>query len=181
MSEPGYEIRKIHPPGVASAPTSGFVPAVVWNEFVLSPCRWRTTPAPVLTRAPLSRSAGRARRLDDVGEKRGDEDGATEPVSATCHIELVEISVVDLVPTHRVVERTRDVDPDRAVFLAKIVGQVGPRHQIEPDEAHASLPSFTVIRLIKPLLHVPAGRSRLGRPMPSLFPRGRGHGEHLAA
>jgi enamine deaminase RidA (YjgF/YER057c/UK114 family) len=30
----GYEIRKIHPPGVASAPTSGFVPAVVCNEFV---------------------------------------------------------------------------------------------------------------------------------------------------
>lgn len=30
----GYEIRKIHPPGVASAPTSGFVPAVVCNDFV---------------------------------------------------------------------------------------------------------------------------------------------------
>jgi enamine deaminase RidA (YjgF/YER057c/UK114 family) len=30
----GYEIRKIHPPGVASAPTSGFVPAVICNEFV---------------------------------------------------------------------------------------------------------------------------------------------------
>ena len=50
--------------------------------------------------------------------------------------ELVEISVVDLVPTHRVVERARDVDSDRAVFLEKIVGQVGPWHQIEPDEAH---------------------------------------------
>src|SRR3954470_22749352 len=34
MPEAGYEIRKIHPPGVASAPTSGFVPAVVCNEFV---------------------------------------------------------------------------------------------------------------------------------------------------
>ena len=34
VPEPGYEIRKIHPPGVASAPTSGFVPAVVCNEFV---------------------------------------------------------------------------------------------------------------------------------------------------
>jgi enamine deaminase RidA (YjgF/YER057c/UK114 family) len=32
--EPGYEIRKIYPPGVASAPTSGFVPAVVCNDFV---------------------------------------------------------------------------------------------------------------------------------------------------
>ena len=35
--------------------------------------------------------------------------------------ELVEISVVDLVPTHRVIERARDVDPDRAVLLAKVV------------------------------------------------------------
>jgi enamine deaminase RidA (YjgF/YER057c/UK114 family) len=34
MPEAGYEIRKIYPPGVASAPTSGFVPAVVCNEFV---------------------------------------------------------------------------------------------------------------------------------------------------
>jgi enamine deaminase RidA (YjgF/YER057c/UK114 family) len=30
----GRDIRKIHPPGVASAPTSGFVPAVVCDEFV---------------------------------------------------------------------------------------------------------------------------------------------------
>ena len=30
----GYDIRKIHPEGVASAPTSGFVPAVVCNNFV---------------------------------------------------------------------------------------------------------------------------------------------------
>jgi enamine deaminase RidA (YjgF/YER057c/UK114 family) len=29
-----YEIRKIYPPGVASAPTSGYVPAIVCNEFV---------------------------------------------------------------------------------------------------------------------------------------------------
>ena len=31
---PDYEIRKIHPAGVASAPTSGFVPTVVCNDFV---------------------------------------------------------------------------------------------------------------------------------------------------
>ncbi|MGH7038701.1 MAG: RidA family protein [Stellaceae bacterium] len=31
---PGREIRKIHPPGVGTAPTSGFVPAVVCDEFV---------------------------------------------------------------------------------------------------------------------------------------------------
>jgi len=34
MPGPGREIRKIHPPGVASAPTSGFVPAVVCDDFV---------------------------------------------------------------------------------------------------------------------------------------------------
>jgi enamine deaminase RidA (YjgF/YER057c/UK114 family) len=32
--EAGFEIRKVHPPGVASAPTSGFVPAVVCGDFV---------------------------------------------------------------------------------------------------------------------------------------------------
>ena len=34
MPEAGYEIRKVYTPGVASAPTSGFVPAVVCNDFV---------------------------------------------------------------------------------------------------------------------------------------------------
>lgn len=34
MPEPGYEIRKVHPRGVASAPTSLFVPAIVCNDFV---------------------------------------------------------------------------------------------------------------------------------------------------
>ena len=32
--ERGHEIRKVHPPGVASAPTSGFVPAVVCDDLV---------------------------------------------------------------------------------------------------------------------------------------------------
>jgi len=31
---PGYDIRKIHPKGVASSPSSGFVPAVVCGDFV---------------------------------------------------------------------------------------------------------------------------------------------------
>src|SRR5439155_8143407 len=31
---PGYDIRKIHPAGVGSAPTSGFVPTVICNDFV---------------------------------------------------------------------------------------------------------------------------------------------------
>src|SRR5215469_6489192 len=34
VPELGQEIRKIYPPGVGSSPTSGFVPAVVCNEFV---------------------------------------------------------------------------------------------------------------------------------------------------
>src|SRR5260370_21438325 len=33
-SKPNLTIRKIHPEGVACAPTSGFVPTVVYNEFV---------------------------------------------------------------------------------------------------------------------------------------------------
>src|SRR5215813_14550575 len=31
---PGHEIHKIYPPGVGSAPSSGFVPAVVCEDFV---------------------------------------------------------------------------------------------------------------------------------------------------
>ena len=31
---PGHEIHKIHPPGVGSSPSSGFVPAVVCEDFV---------------------------------------------------------------------------------------------------------------------------------------------------
>jgi enamine deaminase RidA (YjgF/YER057c/UK114 family) len=34
VPEAGYDINKIYPPGVASSPTSGFVPAVICNEFV---------------------------------------------------------------------------------------------------------------------------------------------------
>jgi enamine deaminase RidA (YjgF/YER057c/UK114 family) len=33
-ADAAHEIRKIHPPGVASAPTSGFVPAIVCDDFV---------------------------------------------------------------------------------------------------------------------------------------------------
>ena len=39
-----YQIRKIYPPGVASAPTSGFVPAVVCNEFVFVAGQMAHTP-----------------------------------------------------------------------------------------------------------------------------------------
>src|SRR5207245_2371985 len=35
-----------------------------------------------------------------------------------------------------IVERVGDVHPDRAVLLAEVVGQVRPRHQVEPGEFH---------------------------------------------
>lgn len=44
MPEAGYEIRKINPPGVASAPSSGFVPAVVCNDFVFIAGQMAHTP-----------------------------------------------------------------------------------------------------------------------------------------
>src|SRR5947208_16370582 len=44
----GHEIRKIHPPGVASAPTSGFVPAVVCDDFVFVACQMAQNPGQVL-------------------------------------------------------------------------------------------------------------------------------------
>jgi len=34
VPSPGHEIRKIHPAGVGSAPSSGFVPTVVCGDFV---------------------------------------------------------------------------------------------------------------------------------------------------
>ena len=62
--------------------------------------------------------------------------------------ETVEIVVVDLVPAHRIVQRAGDVDPDRPIFLAEIIGQVGPGHQVEPDEAHPTLPVQDRIAII---------------------------------
>jgi hypothetical protein len=54
---------------------------------------------------------------------------------------LPEITSSTRVPRRldrRVVERARDLDPDRAVFRAKIVGQIRPGHQMHPKEPHAS-------------------------------------------
>ncbi len=53
-------------------------------------------------------------------------------------LELVEVVVVDLVTTHWVVEPRIHVDPDAAVLLSEVVGQIRPGHQVEPVEFHAT-------------------------------------------
>src|SRR5215831_14005014 len=53
MPEAGYEIHQIHPPGVASSPTSGFVPAVVCNEFVFVAGQMAHNPASITTQAAV--------------------------------------------------------------------------------------------------------------------------------
>jgi hypothetical protein len=55
-------------------------------------------------------------------------------------LEFVEVNVVQLVSLHGIVERTGNVDPDGPVFLAEIVGEVRPRHQVEPRELHSITP-----------------------------------------
>ena len=54
-------------------------------------------------------------------------------------LELVHVLVVDGVGPRRVEQRAGDVDPDRAVRLPEVVGQVRPRHQVEPRELHGDL------------------------------------------
>ena len=56
VPEAGYEIHKIHPSGVASAPTSGFVPAVVCHDLSSLRARWRIIPGWGSTRTGMSRS-----------------------------------------------------------------------------------------------------------------------------
>src|SRR5207237_437024 len=51
-------------------------------------------------------------------------------------LELVHVAMVEMVALLRVVEPVRDIDPDRPVPLAEVVGQIGPRHQVEPGEVH---------------------------------------------
>src|SRR5262249_55676809 len=53
-------------------------------------------------------------------------------------LELIHVLVVHGVALARVVERVRDVDPDRTVLLPEIVRQVRPRTEVEPGEFHAS-------------------------------------------
>src|SRR5262249_11977101 len=47
--------------------------------------------------------------------------------------------VVEVMALLRVVERARDVDPDRAVPLAEVRCEVWPRHQVEPGEVHGAV------------------------------------------
>src|SRR5262249_41135105 len=47
--------------------------------------------------------------------------------------------MVEVVPLLRVVQRVRDVDPDRAVVLPEVVREIWPRHQVEPGEVHGAV------------------------------------------
>jgi hypothetical protein len=57
-------------------------------------------------------------------------------------LELIEIGVVDVVPLLGVVQRVGDVDPHAAMLLAEVVGQVWPRHEVEPGELHGVGPPW---------------------------------------
>ena len=66
-------------------------------------------------------------------------------------LELVHVLVIDEVALARVVERAGDVDPDGTVLLPEVVGQVGPRHEIEPRELHRSPRLLGTARLNGPI------------------------------
>src|SRR5262245_54607930 len=51
-------------------------------------------------------------------------------------LQLIQVSVVDMVALAGVIQRVGNVHPDGAVCLAEIVRQVWPRHQVEPGELH---------------------------------------------
>ena len=103
-------------------------------------------------------------------------------------LELIHVLVVHGVALLRVVERVWDVDPDGPVLLAEVVGQVRPRHQVEPGEFHAS-PHMTISARQAPP-HPPlspeAGERVRRAPSPSERERAGGEGgvalyEHSAA
>ena len=51
-------------------------------------------------------------------------------------LKLVKVLVVDAVTLDRVIKLGVDIDPDGAIGLAKVVGQMRPGHQVEPMEFH---------------------------------------------
>src|SRR5260370_33371954 len=53
--------------------------------------------------------------------------------------EFVHEIVVHVMRPPRIEQRRMDVDPDRWMLLAKIVGQLGVRHQVEPHQLHEML------------------------------------------
>ncbi len=50
--------------------------------------------------------------------------------------EQVQIIVINLVALGRIEQIGIDVHPNRMILLAKIVGQIRPRHQVEPSKSH---------------------------------------------
>src|SRR5262249_16258627 len=57
-----------------------------------------------------------------------------------CELQLVHEVVVHEVGALRVEQRGMDVDPDRRMLLAEIVGQLGVWHQVEPEQLHGRPP-----------------------------------------
>src|ERR1700736_7076630 len=75
-------------------------------------------------------------------------------------LHLVHEVVVHQVRALRVEQRGMDVDPHRRVLVAEIVGQLGVRHQVEPEQLHGRPPvlfmrpamrrAWPIIRLFGP-------------------------------
>ena len=57
--------------------------------------------------------------------------------------ELVEIVVIDLVPTRGVVETVGHIHPDGVMLFAKVIREVRSGHQMKEREFHCSLPIVT--------------------------------------
>ena len=51
-------------------------------------------------------------------------------------LELVHVLVVETVRPLGIEEFAVDIDPYRPVRLPKVIGQIRPWHEIEPDELH---------------------------------------------
>src|SRR5580700_448652 len=53
--------------------------------------------------------------------------------------ELMHEVVVHVMRAARIEQRGMDIDPDRGMLLAEIVGQLGVGHQVEPHQLHGML------------------------------------------
>ena len=63
-------------------------------------------------------------------------------------LELVHVLVVETVRPLGIEELAVDIDPHRPVRLPKVIGQIRPWHEIEPDELHDVSPSGLLNRRI---------------------------------
>src|SRR5579859_5852641 len=55
-------------------------------------------------------------------------------------LELVHVLVVQRVALDRVIQLVGQIHPDRTIALPKVIGQIRPRHQVEPRKAHRHAP-----------------------------------------